>query len=172
MSLSPVLQYFFALCLLRTGPAKAPPSSRLLAQTLLGYLAAGWLVASLHLGVAESLLSSVIDAVLLIGMTGGLLAVRGYLTRLQQTLIALAGSGVILGILAWPLLLWLKMAQQAGVSPGMGPLLLFGLMLWTLAVTAHIMRHALSVSFTVGVLIAVLYALVSIRVMTFLFPTI
>lgn len=170
MIFSQILRYFISLCLLRAGPAEAPPSSRLLTQTLLGYLAVGWLVASLRLEIAEGLLSSAVDTALLIGMAGGLLAVRGYLARLQQTLIALTGSAIILGMLAWPLLRWISTAQQVGLSPGIGSLLLLGLMLWSLAITAHIMRHALSVSFTVGGLIAVLYAFASIRVMAFLFP--
>lgn len=172
MILFQMLRYFVSLCLLRTGPAEAPLSSRRLTQTLLAYLTVGWFVSLLHLEPAEGLLSSVVDAALLIGMTGGLLAVRGYLARLQQTLIALAGAGIILGALAWPLLLWVNAVQQAGLSPGMESLLLLGLMIWSLVVTAHIMRHALSVSFTVGILVAVLYAFISIRVMTFLFPPI
>ncbi|ADE15449.1 conserved hypothetical protein [Nitrosococcus halophilus Nc 4] len=165
-----MLRYFLSLCLLRSGPADAPPSSALLTQTLLAYLGIGWLISMLHLEFVDGLLSSTVDTVLLIGMTGGLLAVRGYTARLQQTLIALTGAGIILGILALPLLLWLDAAQQAGLPPGVVSLLLFGLMIWSLAVTAHIMRQALSVSFTVGVLIAVIYALVSIQVMNFLFP--
>ncbi|QBQ54637.1 hypothetical protein [Nitrosococcus wardiae] len=165
-----MLRYFVSLCLLRSGPADAPPSSVLLTQTLLAYLGIGWLISILHLEFADGLLSSAVDTALLIGMTGGLLAVRGYGARLQQTLIALTGAGIILGVLALPLLLWLDAAQQAGLPPGVVSLLLFGLMIWSLAVTAHIMRQALSVSFTVGILIAVIYALVSIQVMNFLFP--
>lgn len=165
-----MLRYFISLCLLRAGPADAPPSSALLIQTLLAYLGIGCVISMLHLEFADGLLSSLVDTSLLVGMTGGVLAVRGYTARLQQTLIALAGAGIVLGILALPLLLWLDGAQQAGVSPGMVSLLLFALMVWSLAVTAHIMRQALSVSFPMGVLIAVIFALVSIRVMNFLFP--
>jgi hypothetical protein len=167
-----MLRYFVSLCLLRSGPADAPPSSSLLVQTLLAYLSIGWLISMLHLELAEGLLSTLVDATLLIGMTGVLLAVRGYKARLQQTLIALMGAGILLGVLALPLLLWLKIvAQQAGLSPRLASLLLIGLMMWSIAITAHIMRQALSVSFTVGVLVAVIYALVSIQVMNFLFST-
>jgi hypothetical protein len=165
-----MLRYFVSLCLLRSGPADAPPSSSLLVQTLLAYLSIGWLISMLHLELAEGLLSTLVDAALLMGMTGGLLAVRGYKARLQQTLIALMGAGILLGILAFPLLLWLKIAaQQVGFSPTLASLLLIGLMIWSIAITANIMREALSVSFTVGVLVAVIYALVSIQVMNFLF---
>jgi hypothetical protein len=126
----------------------------------------------LHLGLAEGLLSTLVDATLLIGITGGLLAIRGYMARLQQTLIALMGAGILLEILALPLLLWLNtVAQQTGLPPRLASLLLLGLMIWSIAVTAHIMRQALSVSFTVGVLVSVMYALVSIQVMNFLFST-
>jgi hypothetical protein len=124
----------------------------------------------LHWGVFEGLLSSLVDTALLMGMAGGLLAARGYMARLQQTLIALMGAGILLGVLALPLLLWLDTAaQQVGFSPGLAALLLSGFMIWNIAITAHIMRQALSVSFTVGVLVAVIYALVSIQVMNFLF---
>jgi hypothetical protein len=173
MTFSQILNYFIALCLFRAGPADAPPSSRLLAQTLGGYIGVGWLVALIQLEMVQGLLSSLVDVALLIGMTGGLLAVRGYSGRLQQTMIALGGAGIILGALALPLLLSLHAAQQTNLPPpGLVPLLLLGLMLWSLAITAHIMRQALSASFTVGVLVAVIYALISIKVMNFLFPPI
>lgn len=165
-----MLKYFISLCLLQSGPADAPRSLNLSVQTLLAYLSIGWLISMLHLEFYEGLLSSLIDMVLLIAMTGGLLAVRGYTARLQQTLTALMGAGILLGILALPLLLWLDTtAQQTGLSPRLASLLLIGLMMWSIAVTAHIMRQALSVTFTVGVLVAVIYALVSIQVMNFLF---
>ena len=43
-------------------------------------------------------------------------------------------------------------------------------MFWSIAVIAHILRHALSSSYAVGVLLALLYAIVSWNLGTLLFP--
>ena len=41
---------------------------------------------------------------------------------------------------------------------------------WSLLVVAHIMRHALSVAFAVGLGVAILYTLVAMQVIGTLFP--
>ncbi|BAW80006.1 hypothetical conserved protein [Candidatus Nitrosoglobus terrae] len=56
-----MLKFFIFLCLLHSGPAGAPPSSGLLAQTLLAYLSVEWLVSMLHMELAEGLLLTLID---------------------------------------------------------------------------------------------------------------
>ncbi|WP_231910560.1 hypothetical protein [Candidatus Nitrosoglobus terrae] len=82
------------------------------------------------------------------------------------------GAGMLIEILAFSILFGLKIvAEQKGFLLGLGSLLLIGLMIWNTVITAHIMCEALSFSFTIGALVAVIYALISIQVMDFIFPT-
>ena len=84
--------------------------------------------------------------------------------RYQQTLTALAGGGTILALIAWPLLLW---QQQSGSS--VASLLLWVFFFWNLGVFGHIIRHALSTHFAVGVLLALLYMFISYKISAILF---
>jgi hypothetical protein len=86
------------------------------------------------------------------GVIATLLVLRNFSERLPQTLAALAGTGFIFGILS---LILLSQAQPGEVQPNLA-LLYLGLFAWSLAVDAHIYRHALSVKMSVGVLLAVL----------------
>jgi len=81
-----------------------------------------------------------------------LLSLRNFNLRLPQTLTALAGTGFIFGLLS---LLILSRVDPGKPQPDLALfyLALFG---WSLAVDAHIYRHALSVKMGIGVLLAVL----------------
>ena len=79
------------------------------------------------------------------------------------------GTGAILGLFALPLLF---MQMQTGDQPALLPsVLILGLMIWNLSVAGHILRHAISAPFFVGVLLALVYMYVSISVMRSLFVT-
>ncbi|CAH9017187.1 hypothetical protein [Candidatus Nitrosacidococcus sp. I8] len=153
------------------GPSDAPASRRVLYQVLGIYVGVGWLISLLHLSPMQGVLSVLIDIVFVIGVTWGLLTVRGYQYRLLQTLIALVGSGVIIKILVFPLLIYLKKStQQAGFSPDFVLSLLAGHMVWSAMIKAYIFRDALSVSLTMGILITIVYISISVKLMGFIFP--
>jgi len=86
------------------------------------------------------------------GLVALILNLRQFQARLPQTLTALAGTGFIFGLMS--------LAILSRVDPGRPQpdlallyLVLFG---WSLAVDAHIYRHAMSVKFGIGALMAVL----------------
>ncbi len=90
--------------------------------------------------------------------------------RLVQTLTALAGTGAILGLLGLPLVWQVARAQAAAAAP---PSLSIGwllLVIWSVAVQAHIFRHALSTRFGYGLLLAALHGLIAISVLSWLYP--
>ncbi len=111
-----------------------------------------------------------VDLLLLVVFATAPLYLLNKTARIGQTLTALAGSGALLGLLALPVIRVLFEGQDgSGVPPfaAMVWLILFG---WSLLVVAHIMRHALSVAFAVGLGVAVLYTLVAMQVIGTLFP--
>ena len=73
-------------------------------------------------------------------------------SRLPQTLSALAGTGLIFGFGS---VLLISQAEPASNQPVL-TLVWFGVFLWSIAVDAHIYRHALSIKMNLGVLVAVL----------------
>lgn len=156
-----LVRFFFDLCLLRAKPQDLPASDFLLGVTLSCYTLIGIATSTAVLPLQQAVLSSLLSALLLAILTHTTLMLRGFAGRLNQTLSALAGSGSLLGLIVWPLT-----ASQA-------PLLLVAAMvIWSLAVTAHILRHALSMSFSAGIAISVGYLLVSFIIMNSLFPAV
>ncbi len=81
-----------------------------------------------------------------------LLHLKKLSTRLPQTLSALAGTGLIFGFGS---VLLISQAEPASNQPVLA-LVWFGVFLWSIAVDAHIYRHALSIKMNLGVLVAVL----------------
>lgn len=150
------------ICLFRAGPEDLPARSGLLQWSLLAYLAVGVAINLLDTNWTLSLTVSIADLIIL--LTFIWLLLRGYqhLPRLNQTLLALTGCGVLLGIVVMP---FLAMFYQYDETEPMGNgllLIMMVIMLWSLMVTAHILRRALDSSAPVAVGWTVLYVIVSI----------
>lgn len=165
-----LLRLFWNLCLLRTSPAAMPRAPVLLLLVIL----AGFVVDNLNLAISVGAPAwSRVPVVILVhsglyyGSVAALLALFGYRSRILQTLTALAGSGVLLSLLALPLLMLMALL------PGSTALLvwpLLGLQIWSLLVMAHILRHALSIGLLPGAILAFGYFLMSIKLVQQLLP--
>ncbi|HAJ92669.1 MAG TPA: hypothetical protein DCO71_08680 [Gammaproteobacteria bacterium] len=158
------------LCLFRAVPQALPASGFFLRLSLGCYALVSWLVASPSFGVTDAVLLAIVDTGMLAGFVVMLLYLQSKTERINQALSALAGSGSLMGLFALPLVLLV----DPGQPPDQVPALLAGvwllLLIWNLFVMAHIIRHALSSSFAIGLGAAVLYALVSMQIVTTLFP--
>lgn len=158
------------ICLLRTGPQDVPVSRVLLWLSLAAYLLVSFILSLPGYPSAVAARMAGVDLVLLVVFATVPLYLLDKAARIGQTLTALAGSGALLGLLALPIIRVLFEGQDSGEIPpfaAMVWLILFG---WSLLVVAHIMRHALSVPFAVGLGVAVLYTLVAMQVIGTLFP--
>lgn len=171
--MEPLLNQFWNICLLRSGPQDLPASYPLLKFALLAYIVSGllFLLSGIsELGTTQALLLVLIDVVLLVGLSYLILRFLGLLARFTQTLTALAGVGTILQVIALPLGWWFLQAGETA-EPNPFPALLWMLLLiWSLAVTGHILRHAFSVSFPFGVMYALGYMLISWTVAEWVLP--
>jgi hypothetical protein len=164
--LKSLLNYLVDLCLLRAGPQDLPASSLLLILFTLLNVLVGWVMiidarSGAFIALAETLFESgVLLAVLYFG-----LASRKRLARFYQAATALMGSGLLLGLLAMPLVSWSQRSESSEAG-----ILLLVLIVWSLVVMGHILRHTLDISFNLGLGIAVLYTLVSWNLTFMLFP--
>jgi hypothetical protein len=75
-----------------------------------------------------------------------------------------------MGLFALPLLFFLEPGQAVDSVPVWISVFWLCLFFWSLVVVAHIMRHALSVSFAIGIAVSVLYALVSMQILVTVIP--
>jgi len=169
-SLRAILNPFIQICLLRRGPQDLPTSGILLAIALAAHTVMSILLSKVSLSAAFAMLSGVVDTVLLVVLTGALLTVQRRNARLIQTLTALAGTGAIITVIALPISGWLHGADQAAGEGVFALLLLLILTGWSLAIAGHIFRHALSVPYFVGLVLAVVFYWISISVFRSLFP--
>ncbi len=156
-----ILNLFVDICFFRRGPQDLPASQTLLLATVAAYALSGLLVLPAEMTVSIKFLHTAMDVALLFGLTSLLLRMRNFLVRLPQTIGALAGTGTLLQLVAWPLVNWLNGAPTADQS-GLPLLLFIALFGWSIAVTAHIIRHALEINRAQSVLVVMVYLLASV----------
>ncbi|NIM27646.1 MAG: hypothetical protein GTO28_06375 [Gammaproteobacteria bacterium] len=169
-SLRVIVQPFVQICLLRQGPQDLPTSGILLAITLSAYTLLTALLSNVSMSAANAVVWGLISTVLMVAFTVILLSVQRRPARLVQTLAALAGTGALLTLIALPVFGWLHGADLKAGEGALAWLIVVVLTLWSLAVTGHILRHALSVPYFVGLVLAVVFYLISVSVFRTLFP--
>lgn len=151
----------FGIVLLRLGPQDLPANRATLLACIVLYL----IVTAINLasgnGHPKPVLLMTLAVALPLVLCWIVLNLRQRAGRWQQTVAALFGTSALLSILTLPLTL----SVGEGPSPVLGLLLLAGFF-WSLAVDAHIWRHALDVAFSTGLLVAVILLSVSLFVIS------
>lgn len=158
---------FWNICLLRAGPQDVPASRELLAVVLGLSVASNLIFVLGRTSPIEALVFVVSALGILLGLVYLLLAVFGYRERSLQTLTALGGSGLVLSVLAVPVL-FLALLVPGSANPFAWLLLLLNV--WGLVVIAHVLRHALSVHIVQGGLLALGYLYLNIELAEYLLP--
>ena len=102
-ALSTLSKSFFDICLLRKGPQDLPKSSVLLYLCLTLYMVFNVLLTLQARPFEDALLVSLVDVGFLLSVIFLILKQHHHLDRWIQTITALCGSGVILGIFIFPM---------------------------------------------------------------------
>lgn len=79
------------------------------------------------------------------------LRLRLHTERFNQTASAVFGTSSLLNLAAWPIINWGRQAQES-TARELPDMLLLVITFWWLAVTAHILKEALEVEYTVAAL--------------------
>jgi hypothetical protein len=154
------------LCLLRRAPQDLPVSNHLLWLLILFNLLIGVVVVlESRTGLLRAMLESMAGLALMLGALAAALSAKGRLLRFNQTANATLLSGLLLSLLAWPLLAWRHRHESMESE-----LLLLLLFAWSIAVLGHILRHAFEISLNLGIAFALLYTLLAWSIMSHLFP--
>ena len=162
-----LFNYFVNLCLLRAAPQDLPSSSALLGvlfviNALIGTL----LMATTELGPGLALVESVFELGLMLGVLRAALFLRGHPARFNQGATAVMGSSILMSLLALPLLAG---GVASGGENGGGVMLLLGLVVWSVVILGHILRHTFDLTPGQGVAVAALYSFASYQLTTSLF---
>jgi len=165
-----ILNPFIQICLLRQGPQDLPTSGILLAIALTAHTVMSIVWSNISLNAGSALLSGLLDTLLLVVLTATLLYAQRRKSRVIQTLTALAGTGTIITFLALPVSGWLQGVDQSAGEGGPAVIMLLILMGWSLAVVGHIFRHALSIPYFFGLVLAMVFYGISISAFRALFP--
>lgn len=163
-----LLNNFVDLCLLRIGPQDLPVSVSLL-MTLAGLniLVGLAVIVDARTGAASALGESIFDTGLVLTALYLGLRTQNRLPRFAQAATALMGSELLLGLLALPLISWSR--QPDTIEAG---LLLLVLIIWSLVVMGHILRHTFEIGFGFGVGLAFGYTLLAWNLTMILFPVV
>ena len=149
---------------LKAGP-EDPPDHRGLTLLLIGLYVAQGVIASESLGGEHEPARTLVSVGLQFGVIAAILYWRRQPERLQQTFMAFATTGIVIGLLAFMLLL----QADSGVNQPLLALVWFALLGWSLAVEANIFRHALDISLPLGMLVTVMLFAVNYLAIELLF---
>ena len=157
-------------CLLRRAPQADPVSKTALGWSLVAYLTMDLLQARTSSDWQTSLGMTTLDTLIMILFSWSVLRLTNKTARYMQTLTALAGTGAVLGLVGLPLI---RQAAQAHIDEGPAGALVLGwlmLLVWSISVQAHIYRHALSMRYGAGLLVAGAQMVLVISLLETLFP--
>ena len=165
-----LLRTFWGMCTMKIAPQDLPASTVLLSLSLLAYFVTGAIVALLQWSTPQALLAAMLDTVLFTILCYVVLWTRMLSNRFIQTMTALAGSCSLLALIAAPLVYWQK---SLGI-PDNGAItfpavLLFAWTGWNISVVGHILRHALSTAFALGLGLAAAYTYIILQLIRIFF---
>jgi hypothetical protein len=150
-----LIQRYIDLCLFKASPADMPSSAFFMRLTLCLYFVVGVLISLIDMEWMNSVLTSVADTIFMIVAVALLVKVRGLEVRFQQTLTALAGAGIFIGLLSIPILIWFYQVPEPQQAEHYSMIFLVAIMMWSLMVTSHIFRYALDVGIGMSMFITI-----------------
>ena len=162
---------YFYICLLKYRPQDVPASRELLAISVGIYFLLDYVLAGLDENIANALPAAIVDTVFLLVFTLLLLLLRRMPGRWTQTATALAGTGIVFGLLLMPGVIILSESGPVTLIQQILSILLYLVLIWYVVVLAHIFRHALSSSFALGIFISMIYLLLGVFIeLTIVYP--
>lgn len=161
---------YFSICTFRRGPQDLPAAAALLLLSLCLYGLSSVAMVLPARALPAALLAGCVDTGLLLAITWVLLHLRGVPARFRQTGTALTGTGFLFAVASLPLLYLRGVYGVETDAAVLVMLLVLLLVVWNIAVMAHILRNALSAPYPMGVLLAIGYIWLINSAMTLLTP--
>lgn len=167
-----LLKLFVDICRLQAKPQDVPASSNLLLLTIVLAVVSGMLsISGSVYGLMQVVIISVMDVAITLILLSFFLNLMRLSSRLLQSATAMFGAGTIINLVSLPVM-WLM--NSGSENPGyqlLGALFYFALLIWSLVVMGHIIRHSFNLHLTGGILIAIGYFLLSNTLIQTFLPT-
>lgn len=168
--LKQLIMPFWSICSFKKGPQDLPVSALLMGILLV----TGMLLDIVYLQVSikqapfsSLLLLNVVNTVVMLSIIIGFMWLLGYQQRIIQTITAMQGAGIILTLCALPFSIIVRLSE----SPApLFSIFILAIILWSLAVTAHIRRHAISVSLLMGWLLSFGFYVLNFKIGQYFLP--
>lgn len=161
----PLISVFLDIALHRRGPQDLPASQFLVGLLLVLDLAAG--LVSLQVGGSSNgpqALALLVDALAYLAYIWIVLRIFRRQRRFKQTASALLGTEILLYLLGMPLLLWSRTLDTGDATQTIPALLYVALIIWSIDIGGYVLSRALERPYILGVVIVVLYVMVSMIV--------
>ncbi len=166
-----LFNYFFELCLLRAKPQDIPASGILLGLVIVANVLVGVLAFSgLYGGVARALMAGVVESLFFLTTLGLLLYFKGVTPRFNQAATALLGSSTLLAVILIPLYSMSGTGTDHTAVTAVADLGALALLIWSLLIMGHVIRHTIGITFGHGIMFAMTYFLLSSLFVGSLFP--
>ncbi|MDH5360733.1 MAG: hypothetical protein OEX03_09225 [Gammaproteobacteria bacterium] len=153
-----LIQGFWYICVLRDGPQSLPQGKALLQWMIVLHLLFGTLYSLPDASLARSLHQELALLLFNLGFVWLLLMLSKRPQRFAQTATALLGADVLISGIG--LLLYIVLIQGLGLQELSNTINIL-LMLWSIVVAAHVLRHAIDAPFAVGLLLTFLLLITS-----------
>lgn len=153
----PFIKTIIGICRFERGPQALPRSLVLLSASLIFYTLARIVVGLFTLPGKFAVLSGLIDTALLTLIVIVALWIRHLYHRAMQTLSGCFVAGSVVSVLIITGYSIASMAPVPRLVLGIGHTLTFPLIMWNIALNAHILREALSTRLAVGFFVSLVY---------------
>lgn len=160
-----LFKLLFNICLFKKEPKDIPESNGVLYLIVSVYAVIKVLI--FLLDPANTLFQALVEILLILGLSWGILWVSRKKFRYLQTVSALVGTEAVISFFATA-----NTAIQESQSSQLAFFIIITLMLWHLAVTGYIFSKALDQSFFFGLGVSFIYILLSYQGMAWIFPEI
>ena len=124
---------------------------------MLAALIEGLVVDLLWLSLQEALLTFIVETAVIYGM----LSLRGYGARFYQTISAFLGTGLVLMLIALPMM---SLFRLGVLNTYLFSNLLLILIVWRIVISAHILRNALSIPMGLGAILGLGFFILSLGI--------
>lgn len=161
---------FFRICTFRNKPQDLPQSQELLLLSLLAYVIINFLLTLNVANAGLAISSSLLETALVCIITVVLLRLNRHPERLLKTLMAIAGTGCVIGIIALPLFYLVFVIQPGGFMQSIVLLLYLSLLVWNIVIMGNILRYALETTLGIGIVFAVIYIILTSMLVNQLIP--
>lgn len=162
---------FFDICILRAGPQDLPSSLFLLRLVVVLSTVVGVFLNLPTEGFSQSLVIALFNVVFLTAFLYVGLKLRNQLPRFRQSLIAMMGTNIIIGLVMMPFMFTLVGAKLDGESSPVALQMFLLLLVWDISVFAHIIRHSFGIRFGYGFVVSLGYLILSWMLVDMVFVT-